>query len=212
MESWPFGTVLSFHLLLNWDNRSLCYDHHLWKERKNNKKFTLGKLIITYTLNEQWREEKIRIYVLVSLISSNLSTYSKKAEDIKAESSASVNPPHWQRKRSLLVQWILDTETDMEKSRRRKHIDRVTMNGFLHKRLPKSLPINLNKIFFLNEIIQVLIWLFSIYKCIPRNRNSIWFKTLEVSPDEQIEIEKKTSISKQNWWILSTNVENKTLS
>lgn len=55
------------------------------------------------------------------------------------------------------------------------------MNGLLHKRLPESMPVNLNIILLLDKIIQVLIREFSVNKGISWNRNSIHFKPLKIS-------------------------------
>ena len=55
----------------------------------------------------------------------------------------------------------------------------LTINRFLHKRLPKPIPMNLNKILLLNKIIQLLIWLFSIDKGVSWDWDSILFKMLD---------------------------------
>ena len=61
----------------------------------------------------------------------------------------------------------------------------LTMNRLLHKRLPKSLPMNLNKIFFLNKILQLLIWFVPIYKRVSWNWNSTQFEALEFLPEKE---------------------------
>lgn len=52
---------------------------------------------------------------------------------------------------------------------------KLTINRLLHKWLPKTISMDLNKIFFFNKIIQLLVWFFPIYKGISRNRNSKFF-------------------------------------
>lgn len=52
------------------------------------------------------------------------------------------------------------------------------MNRLLYKWLPETIAMNLNKIFFLEEIIQLLIWYFPVYKGISWHRDSILFKLL----------------------------------
>jgi hypothetical protein len=49
------------------------------------------------------------------------------------------------------------------------------MNRLFHKWLPKTMTMNLNKIFFLNKIVQLLIGYFSIYKGISWNMDSKTF-------------------------------------
>ena len=62
---------------------------------------------------------------------------------------------------------------------RKKRKKKLTINRLLHKWLPETHTVNLNEIFFLNEVIQLLVWYFSIYKGVSWNMDSKHFKTLE---------------------------------
>uniref|UniRef100_A0A0A9DD70 Similar to Histidine acid phosphatase n=1 Tax=Arundo donax TaxID=35708 RepID=A0A0A9DD70_ARUDO len=54
----------------------------------------------------------------------------------------------------------------------------IPINRFLHKWFQKSLSMNLNKIFLLNEVVQLLVWIFPIDKSVIGHRNSILLQML----------------------------------
>lgn len=61
---------------------------------------------------------------------------------------------------------------------RRIAIGKLTIDRLFHKWLPEAFTIDLNKIFFLDKIIKVLIWYLSIDTSIPRNWDAIHLKML----------------------------------
>lgn len=88
---------------------------------------------------------------------------------------------------------IEKTKKQCKEGKQKVSRQRHTMNRFLHKGLPKSLPMYLNKIFFLHKIIQFLIRCVPIYKRISWNWDSTQLQALDFLPEkEKFKINKRT--------------------